>query len=101
MAYLKINNMTQPPPDNSFYSLIEILIVCATFITVCWKWTDEYFKSKKDNNQKFIESVVEATMTSCLKDFKTEFHEFRTNTEKQMNKFNDTVTNIYKDMPKN
>lgn len=99
MDYIKTKNMPQPT-DTSIYSLIEIFIVCATFITVCWKWTDEYFKSKKDNNQKFIENVVEATMASCLRDFKTEFHEFRLNTEKQMSQFNSTVNNIYRDMSK-
>lgn len=90
----------QAPPDTSIYSLVEIIIICGTFITVCWKWIDEFFKSKKENNQKFIESVVEATMASCLKDFKSEFHEFRVTTERQMGKFNDTVNNIYRDMSK-
>lgn len=88
------------PSDDSIYSLIEIVAICGTFITVCWKWIEESFKSKRDNNQKFIESVVEATMTTCLRDFKNEFHEFRLNTEKQMDKFNDTVTGIYRDMSK-
>lgn len=92
--------MTQPPPDTSVYSLIEIAMVCGTFITVCWKWVDSYFKSKKDNNQDFIENVVKATMTASLQEFKTEFQAFRVNTEHQMSKFNDTVTNIYRDMSK-
>lgn len=92
--------MTQPPPDNSIYSLIETAIVCGTFLFAAWRWIDSYFKSKKDNNQAFIESIVNVTLASGLKEFKTEFQEFRANTEKQMNKFNDTVNNIYRDMSK-
>lgn len=54
------------PPDTSLYSLIEIFFVCATFITVCWKWIDSYFKSLKESKQEFIQSVVVATVRATL-----------------------------------
>lgn len=54
------------PPDTSLYSLIEIFFVCATFITVCWKWIDSYFRSQKENKQEFIQNVVIATVKATL-----------------------------------
>lgn len=61
---------------------------------------DAYAAAQKQEKQDFITSVVKTAMESCLLEFKTDFHEFRTNTEKQMTKFNDTVTSIYRDMKK-
>lgn len=99
MALQRINIM-KPPPDDSIYGLIEILAGCGTFIVATWKWIDSYFKSKKEINQAFVENIVNITLASGLKEFKSEFNEFRVNTEKQMTKFNDTVNNIYRDMSK-
>lgn len=92
--------MASPPPDNSLYSLFEIFMVCGTFLTVCWRWIDKVFESKKNEKKEFIEHVVTATMEGCLKDFRTDFNDFRSKTDASMAKFNDTVAAIYKDMRK-
>lgn len=92
--------LMKAPPDDSIYSLIEIFAVCGTFIVAVWKWIDSYFKSKKESNQSFIENIVSITLERGLKEFKSEFNDFKTNTNVQMTKFNDTVNNIYRDMNK-
>lgn len=97
MAFTRIKYM-QPPPDTSVYSLIEIIAICGTFLTVCWRWIDKVFESKKNEKKEFIEQVVTSTMEGCLKDFRGDFNRFVESTENKMTKFNDTVTAIYKDM---
>lgn len=88
------------PPDDSVYAMIEIFAVCGSFIFAAWKWIDSYFKSKKEINQAFVENIVSITLDRGLKEFKSEFNDFRNDTKKQMEKFNETVNNIYRDMSK-
>lgn len=65
MDFTKIKKMQQPT-DTSLYSLIEIFIVCATFITVCWKWTDSYFKSKSQDKEEFIIKIADVAASAAI-----------------------------------
>lgn len=90
-----------PPQDQStIYGLIGIAIGCVTVLILGWKFINEYFTDKKDNNQAFVERVVASTVATILNDFKTEFHQFREQTNAMQKEFNTTVLNIYKEMKK-
>lgn len=87
--------------DNStLYGLLGIAIGCGTILILGWKFINDYFKDKKDNNQAFVERVVTSTVATILNDFKAEFHQFREQTNLMQKEFNQTVLNIYKEMRK-
>lgn len=54
------------PTDTSLYSLIEIIIICATFVTVCWKWINSYFKSKSQEKEEFIIKVADVAASAAI-----------------------------------
>jgi hypothetical protein len=89
-----------PTDGSTLYGLIGIAIGCGTMLVLGWKFINEYFKDKKDNNQAFVERVVASTVTTILADFKADFHQFREATNIMQKEFNLTVLNIYKEMKK-
>lgn len=90
----------QPQDQSTIYGLIGIAIGCGTLLILGWKFIGEYFKDKKDNNQKFIEGIVTSTMQALMREFKQDIHEFKISTEAEIKRFNDTVINIYKEIKK-
>ncbi len=67
MDFTKIKTMTPPTPTD-WTGLGIIWGICASVITVCFKWIDSYFASKKTESETFINRVVETAMIRCLED---------------------------------
>jgi len=97
--YLQTNRM-KAPPDDSIYALIEIFGICGTFLLVCWRWIDQSFKSKRDNNQDFIKSVVVATMESCLKDVNEKINKLFEYREADRNHIDEKFQSMVKEIRK-
>lgn len=91
---------TLPTDGSTLYGLMGIAIGCATILILGWKFIGEYFKDKKDNNQAFVISIVETTVTKLISDLKQDFVQFREQSGLMQEKFNDTVLQIYKEMKK-
>lgn len=67
MGLSKVKIGTMPPAtNNALYSLIEIFIICGTFITVCWKWTDSYFKNKSQEKEEFIIKIADVAASAAI-----------------------------------
>lgn len=100
MTHLILNKrMNTQPPDN-WFELVKWVIVTVLAIIPIWKYIDKYFEYKKSLNEKFIKDVVTNTMDVCLKEFKDDFSEFKRETSLQINSFNATVLEIYKEVRK-
>ncbi len=101
MVHSRIEIMTPPTQEAiDLTKIIEFMVGAVTFIVAFWKYIDSHFAAQKRDKQEFIVSVVKATMDSCLAEFKSDFHEFKQQTNTQMVKFNDTVVKIYQDNKK-
>lgn len=100
MAFLALNKkMNNQSPDN-WFELVKWVIVTVLAIIPMWKYIDKYFEYKKSLNEKFIKDVVTTTMDTCLKEFKDDFIEFKRETAIQIQSFNKTVLEIYKEVKK-
>lgn len=97
---IKVRMTNLPKPASDITEIIQWFIG-ATMFCISWIYfVNRYFKSKSEEKREFIQNVVKSTIESCLLEFKSDFHEFRINTERQMTDFNKTVTSIYRDMKK-
>lgn len=100
MGHLTLNKrMNTQSPDN-WFELVKWVIVTVLAIIPIWKYIDKYFEYKKSLNEKFIKDVVINTMDICLKEFKEDFNEFKRETHLQINTFNATVIELYKEVRK-
>lgn len=77
MAYLKINKMTNPTPEQIDWT--TVITVIATIIGGLIGWfyfVHWYFKNKKEEKEAWIKSIateaVNAAMNSCLQDVRAD-----------------------------
>lgn len=102
MKYLKNKTLANiSPADHIDYTLLwQFVIATCGIVTSVIYTVNKYFTDKAKNNQKFIESVVKATIESSLSSYQNEFKEFKKEMQVEVAHFNRTVINIYDEMRK-
>jgi len=101
MEYLKTEIKTMPEqPQVDYTELGKFLIAAVSIVTGFIAWVHKYFKDKKEQKEEFISRVVEATIRSSLAEYKNEFTQFKTKMETEVNHFNATVIEIYREIRK-
>lgn len=98
MTFLKNRTLNTTPSDLDLTKIIEVALGIFGFLIAFFKYVDAYFKSKKTEKQEFIENVVKATIESSLSEYRNEFSQFKNKMEGEIHTFNNTVTDIYKEM---
>lgn len=69
MESLNLKAMAQPNTSATDWTFLGVIWgICATVVTVMFKWIDTFFSARRTEREAFIRAVVSEAMSIALKD---------------------------------